>query len=85
MRRNAQLVAQTGCVVLAASNRITLPNPFRVGFATGGPPFSLHVMENCDAPLACFTFPRIEMRPRGTDSAPYLRAFVASSWIMSAN
>ena len=56
MRRNAQIVAQTVWIVfhvdihpelLGCIEVVTLPNPFRLGFVTGGPPFSLHVKCDC--------------------------------------
>ena len=63
----------SSCARSAFSRRV--PNPFRVGGATGGPPRSSHVRRSfpswaAHATLTC---------PPGHDNAPYFVAFVASS------
>jgi len=58
---------------------IALPKPFFLGCRTGGPPISRQVNLNSREPFGSVTCQSIWILPKGDDSAPNLRALVASS------
>src|SRR5262249_56017276 len=56
------------------------PKPERVGGFTAGPPLSRHVKSTSVGLTAGLATQEIATRPGSIDSAPYLAAFVTSSW-----
>ena len=56
------------------------PKPFRVGVVTGGPPFSCQRRISRLPSIVGLVIHSIRIDPPSFENAPYLTAFVASSW-----